>query len=302
MLDGNVSDIHARFVAIKGEIIGIKERDRASLQAKVAADFNTTNLQLNALTTREHTMLWDKLKNGVGGISSSLAAERSTVQLREGHVMDESDDISLDQRRQVSAQKAEMDIIDRTQVKNENEIEDASNELLEKLSVLRARLSAELARIASQERQDNVKIRTDVVQQNIHTLGVLAAAADNVASKMRGELEATLTELKASFEALQLKEDGDHNELMGNLSAWQAAQQVANLRQQAWLQEIKDTCKGASAGIGGQIVALSAALSNADHKLTTHGTNLELDERTKAHQIDACIRILPVYIVLCKHT
>ena len=99
--------------------------------------------------------------------------------------------------------------------------------------------------------------------------------------KMTTELHGVLDELVASFQQLQNTEETDYNALMGNLSSWQAARDLENGRQRAWLQRLKDTLQGSTAGIGGEIAELRAGLKAADRRLTARGVALEQEQRSK---------------------
>ena len=79
-------------------------------------------------------------------------------------------------------------------------------------------------------------MRAKIATDTNATQAQLIADRGVLHSKMTAELQGVLNTLAASFQQLQHKEAADYTELMGNLSSWQAAREIENSRQRAWLQ------------------------------------------------------------------
>lgn len=121
------------------------------------------------------------------------------------------------------------------------------------------------------------KVHDDINATETH----LHADSKALHVKMTSQLNGVLDELVASFQQLQNTEETDYNALMGNLSSWQAARDIENERQRAWLQRLKDTLQGSTAGIGGEIAELRAGLKAADRRLTARGVALEREQMSQ---------------------
>lgn len=230
-LDGNMTAVKERLKTVRAEISGIQDKDRADIRNKVDADFATTKTKLEGDLSTSHTTLWSKLTGGISTLNADLARLRDTVESREGKIFKFSEDISRDQRRQTTKQNLEMDAIDRTQSKDEREIDSLTDILLEKLGTVKARLATELARSKGERDRDDAEMRATIVSDN----NVTETDANNKLAALHRLMDAELTSvmsgLTSTLDAQKQLEETDFQDLVGNLSAWDAAQTAENTRQ-----------------------------------------------------------------------
>ena len=288
-LHGNISQIHARLLSIKGEVLGTQNRDRAEVRARIVSDFDSTKERLEAELSRQHSALWNKLGNATGRIKDSLDKLHQIVYDRETALLDFDDGISGSQRKFKTSARLEMDDIDRTQRRDRRSINDRVNELIDALTSTKARLDSELARVAQEEQSDDGAFRRKIDDENNATAVALDSKADALHALLQRQTHDVMLELTAKLDGLKHTEGTDHGELMGNLSAWQDTQEAENRRQKAWLQDIKESCEGAATGIGQKMAALRKELTVTDHTLTAQGEALETEQRKKAAGVDASL-------------
>jgi hypothetical protein len=290
-LRGNISQMAARLLSIKGEVVGTFDTHRAEVRARIVSDFDSAKERLESQLSRQHTALWNKLNNGTSALVNNLDRLHAVIFDRETALLDFDNAINADEATFKSDSRLEMDGIDRTQGKDRRDMDSRVSQLLDALAAAKARLDSELARVALEERTDDEKMRYKVDDNNNATGTSLDAKGDGTLVLLHRETHAVLQALTAQLDALKRKENADHTELMGTLSAWQNQQESENRRQKKWLQDIKQSCSGTATGIGKKIASLREALTKADHTLTAKGEALEVEQQKKASGMDKSLHL-----------
>jgi len=289
VLDGNLTYVKQRLQTVKSEITGIQDTDRASIRARVETGFADTKTKLQGDLSKEHTRLWSKLRGGISDISNRLTTLQKLVDNREARLIKFSDDISRDQRHQSTKQNLEMDGIDRVQHNDELEIDTNSDALLTVLGTLKARLTTELSRVGAERDSDDAEVRSNIVADNSVTETDANAKLDAFRVQMSSELTVIMSELTATLDAQKQLEEKDFQDLVGNLTAWDSAQNAENIRQRTWLQSIVDAGNAAVRDVGAQTTSLALALESTDVRLTTSATKLENQQRAMANAINTTL-------------
>jgi len=290
-LRGNITQMAARLLSIKGEVVGTFDSDRAEVRARIVSDFDSAKQRLQSQLSLEHTALWNKLNNGTVALRNNLDRLHGVIFDRETALLDFDNAINADEARFKSDSRLKMDGIDRMQGKDRRDIDSRVIELLHALAAAKTRLDSELARVALEERTDDEKMRSKIDDNNNATGTSLDAKGDGTLAMLQRETDAVLQALTAQLDALKRKEKADHTELMGTLSAWQEQQESENQRQKKWLQDIKQSCAGTATGIGKTIASLREALTKADHTLTAQGEALEMEQQKKASGMDKSLHL-----------
>jgi hypothetical protein len=289
VLDGNMTNIKERLQTVKAEITGVQDKDRALMRAKVENDFNDTQTKLEGDLSKEHTQLWNTLNSGITSMNNDFNGVKESSETREASLVAFSDAISKDQRREKTQQGLRIDEIKREQAKDKHTIDTITDDLLSKLGTVKARLSSELARIATERGHDDTEMRGKIVKDNGVTEADAEAKLSVLRAKMKTGLDAIMSELTATLNAQKQLQQEDFQDLVANLTAWDATQASENARQRGWLQRIADANKDSAGDIGAQTTSLSKNIKDTDVRLTASATALETQQRAMAKAIDTSL-------------
>ena len=289
-LDGNMTSVRQLLMTVKSEVEGVLDTDRADIHLRVDKRFAETQARLEDKLSGEHKRLNDKIKREFDRQDRSYKSLKRRTNAREASLLKFSNEVGDFQKREKRKETLMMDHIDREEPKNVHEIDTLTDQLLKKLSEVKARLSAELISIDHQHAHDAAEIHSEIVTEN----NVTAANANSKLAawhvKMQNELSAMATDLMETLKAQQRLQKTDFEELVGNLSRWNTTQDAENRRQRMWLERISEANQDGSGDVDDQIKSLTSSVKSTDLRLTTAGTALENTQRNMANAISTALQ------------
>ena len=230
-LDGNMSAVKERLQAVRAELKSNQEKNRAAAGADVDKDFDVTKKKLDADLSVTHTELRDKLNNGLARLTNFFNYLKATSEANETMIDFFENNIAKDQRKEKTQERLSMDALSLAQSQDASEIETITDELVEDLGTLKAKLAAQLSRISIERKHDDAEMRSEIDSDN----KVAATDADDKLAvthdKMNSELASVASKLTATLDAHKKIEETQFQNLVSKLASWDAAQNAVNAHQ-----------------------------------------------------------------------